>query len=328
VQTLTVTGAAGTTGTSTASTVTTPLFLAADVNNIVVGKATNEIWGVEVNGRSRLAYFGPATFDILVGARFIEIKQESADLQNIVLSPTAGAGQGTFAFLPGGGAVAVPGPGSTGAGNPNLFPSTATLLGTFTAAINDDIKVRNDYYLAQLGGSFDWQICKYFTLFGFGKLGIGGVRERASLIGTQTTSFTPGSNIIPAGTVITNPAPPPATVLAQPVPAFPTNINGGLIVAPADNGQVRHTDRVAFVPEANLSLAFDPCCWVRLFAGYDVIYFSTVAKVGNVTTTAVTTTGVTFGQQTVTTTTVNPGFRFGGQHSTLQGLNLGVEFRY
>jgi hypothetical protein len=337
VQTLTVTGAAGAVGgTTQASTVTSPLFLAADVNNSVIGKATNGIWGLELNGRSRVAYFGPVILEVLAGARFIQINQESADLQNIILSPTVGAGQGTITFAQqnnpapppatiGQTITIAPNPGTTG-GNPNLFPSTATLLGTFTATINDDVRLHNDYYLAQLGGSFDWKVTPRFSVLGFGKLGIGGVRERAVLTGVQTTSFTPGSNIAPPGQPVVIPGVGAGTTVG--VPPFPTNINGGLIVAPADNGQVRELDRVAFVPEGMLALSFQATpCW-RLWAGYDLIFFSTVAKIGNVVTQAQTTTAINFGPQNITNTVVNPGFRFGGQQATLQGLNLGMEFRY
>src|SRR5262249_33772504 len=41
---------------ATGSTQTSPLFLSADVNASTVGVAANQIWGLEINGRSRVFY--------------------------------------------------------------------------------------------------------------------------------------------------------------------------------------------------------------------------------------------------------------------------------
>ncbi|MBL8798720.1 MAG: BBP7 family outer membrane beta-barrel protein [Planctomycetia bacterium] len=298
-------------GDSNSQTITSPLFVSADVNVTLVGRAASQIWGVEANARRRLAYFGPAVFDLIGGVRFIKIKQETSVFESIVISPTAGAGQGTVVFTNG---------QPTGIANQpadQLFPSTATLLGTVSTVIFDSIAVKNDYYLAQIGGSFEWDVSERFYVAGYGKLGFGGVRQSASLVGLRNQTFTPAQAGIPAGF---NGIGGSGTAAA---------VTGGLLVSPQDNGVERTVDRIAFVPEANISVGWRATPGLSFLVGYNVIHFSNVAKVNNITTDAPVTTTVRFGrEEPVARQSVQPGFRFGGDKSNLQGLSLAAEFRY
>jgi hypothetical protein len=305
-------------GDTNSETITSPLFVAADVNTQLVGRASNQVWGVEASARRRLAYFGPASFDLIGGVRFIEIKQEASVLETIVLSPTAGAGQGVVDFDP----VTGQPVGIVGQPADQLFLSTATLLGTVSTVLFDSISVKNDYYLAQIGGSFEWDISERFFVAGVGKLGFGGVRQTASLVGLRTQTFTPN----PAQAAAGEPLPPGFNNIGGSGTA--AAVTGGLLVAPQDNGVERTVDRIAFVPEANISMGWRCSPGLSFMVGYNVIHFSNVAKVGNITTDAPVSTTVNFGEQRVTQQVVQPGFRFGGQKSNLQGISLAAELRY
>jgi len=307
-------------GDSNSETITSPLFVAADVNVSLIGRASNQIWGVEANARRRLAYFGPASFDLIGGVRFIKIKQETSVAESIIVSPTAGAGQGTVLFNDAGQPVGI-------AEQPEdqLFPSTATLLGTVASTIFDSISVKNDYYLAQIGGSFEWDISERFYVAGYGKLGFGGVRQSASLVGVRTQTFTPSPNqndaVTPGSSI-------PAGFNGIGGTGTGAAVTGGLLVAPQDNGTERTVDRIAFVPEMNISMGWRATPGLSFLVGYNVIHFSNVAKVGNITTDAPVSTAINFGEQRVAQQVVQPGFRIGGQKSNLQGISLAAEFRY
>jgi hypothetical protein len=178
----------------------------------------------------------------------------------------------------------------------SLYGSTATLAAPISATFADAIFLKNYFYGAQIGFSMDWQLATNWFVTGFGKFAIGGLRSTANLTGNNTG---------PVGT------------------------NGGLLVSSSDNGTSDSVDRVCFIPEGELALTWRVCPSVYLSAGYNIMYFSTMAKVGNVTTPTTTTGTLTFGNLSPATfNAVQPGFRFAGQATTLQGLDFSIEYRF
>lgn len=178
----------------------------------------------------------------------------------------------------------------------SLYGSTATLTTPVSATFDDSIFLHNYFYGAQIGFSVDWQFSSNWFVTGFGKFAIGGLRSTAELA---------GSNNGPPGT------------------------NGGLLVASSDNGVQDSMDRVCFIPEGELALTWRVAQSVYLSAGYNIMYFSTMAKVGNITTPTTTTGTLTFGNLSPASfSAVQPGFRFAGQSTTLQGLDLSIEYRF
>lgn len=256
--------------------ISSPLFVAANTSTSLFGSVSNQIWGVEANGRSRIMYFGPVTVDILAGLRYIEVKQESTIAQNVTLSPS--------------------GPAQVDQGLGQPFTSTATLTGTFQQNFIDSIKLKNHFYGGQVGAFVEWYVTPRLFLSGTGKAAIGGMRQTAELFGSTTGN---------------------------------TTSIGGLLVSPTDSGQEVSVDRIAFVPEATLKLGLQLSPAIRVFAGYNVIHFSTIAKVGNAVAQTTTTTSLTFGNlPTQSSQFVQPGFRFTGEKTNLQGIDLGAEFRW
>jgi hypothetical protein len=60
----------------------------------------------------------------------------------------------------------------------------------------------------------------------------------------------------------------------------PTVSNGGFLVRPSNAGSFSATD-FAVVPQAELKVALRVCDWLRLTAGYTVLYWSNVARAGD-----------------------------------------------
>jgi len=93
----------------------------------------------------------------------------------------------------------------------------------------------------------------------------------------------------------------------------------GVLVNSANGYGTDVKDRFAYVPELNINLGYEitRCC--RVYVGYDVIYFSSIAKVADQLTTATNNSTFNFGNVSNPTTVIVPGFKASGSMSTLQG---------
>lgn len=158
----------------------------------------------------------------------------------------------------------------------------------------DSIRTTNQFFGGQGGLDVNWYAGRFLVDLR-GKVGLGVMHETVDVFGATQTN----------GVVVP----------------------GGLLSSPLDQGT--HTfNRIAVVPEINVKLGYQLRSWVRVFAGYDFLYLSSVVRPGDQT--AISSTNI---QATVsgTTTTIllnQPSFQFHPTDLVVNGINCGVEFRY
>jgi len=259
----------------TPTIISVPVNLLANINSQTVGSLTDQMWGAELNLRTRKCYFGCTTIDCFAGVRYIDFDE---DLQSQEFLNLSGVQTATNPAPPLG----------TGTGTP--------LSTSFTGVINDIIGVQNRFYGAQAGASAD--ICLGCGVFldGWFKLAIGDMHEDMNLQGFTTTS----SGILP----------------------------GGNLVGPANNGNHYTFDRICFVPELALNLGYQPCHWLRLYVGYTNMYISSLARATQQTVTTSTTATVTINNTAVGSSVIAPAFQAHDTDMWVQGINVGIEFRW
>jgi hypothetical protein len=161
----------------TPTIITVPVNLLANINSQTVGSLTDQMWGAELNLRTRKCYFGCTTIDCFAGIRYIDFDE---DLQTQEFLNLSGVQTATNPVIP-----------------PNNGVPT-TLNTSFTGVINDTIQVQNRFYGAQAGANAD--ICLGCGVFldGWFKLGIGDMHEDMSLQGFTVTP----SGILKGGSLV------------------------------------------------------------------------------------------------------------------------------
>lgn len=178
-------------------------------------------------------------------------------------------------------------------------PPTIVPINPFQAHFVDFIDTHNRFYGAQVGVEMEANLCGCFVQ-ACGKLAVGDMHMNYSLQGYT----------------------------AQTIPTV-TTVPGGLLVNAGDNGLVSaERDRICVMPELNVNVGYNFCTGVRGFVGYNLLYISALARPAQQVFTTTTTTTVTIASQETTLTTIAPGFRASSDDAVLQGLNLGLEFRY
>jgi hypothetical protein len=151
----------------------------------------------------------------------------------------------------------------------------------------DTIEAHNQYYGAQVGAGFDWHWYRV-TVDALAKFGVGGTAEQVTAGGT--TFLSPAFIEPTAG----------APLVFRPAATLP----GGLV---SSTPQTR-TDRVrlSVLPELRAHLGYQVTDNIRGFVGYNFIWVTNIATVGD---------------QSSTTTT-------GTRDLWLQGLDFGVQVRW
>jgi hypothetical protein len=132
--------------------------------------------------------------------------------------------------------------------------------GTFTpvtvGALTDQFKVTNDFYGGQLGLIGEWKRgpwCLEMTT----KVALGSTHQTVTATGAQAGTFT---------------GPPPFGV---------RTFNGpGLYVQPSNAG-TRSQDSFSVVPEVGLNLGYQVRPHVKVFVGYDFLYWTNVLRAGD-----------------------------------------------
>jgi hypothetical protein len=102
------------------------------------------------------------------------------------------------------------------------------------------------------------------------------------------------------------------------------SFNSGLLAQPTNIGRFSR-DQFSVVPELGLNLGYQVCPNLRLFVGYNFLYWNNVARPGNLIDTVVNTTQQSGG------TLVGPGrpaFAFRNTDYWAHGVNFGLELRY
>jgi hypothetical protein len=117
--------------------------------------------------------------------------------------------------------------------------------------VHDKYSTRNNFYGLNLGGRLSYSNGPWF-IDATAKVAIGGVHQVLNIDGTTTL-------VSGGGLVSTTTAP------------------GGLLASPGVNGD--HTEnRFAVLPEGNIQLGYQLTSWANVFAGYQVMYVSSVAR--------------------------------------------------
>ena len=118
----------------------------------------SKIWGVEANGRSRLCYFGNLSFDAILGARYIDLREDLAFTDNIVVLPNG----------------------------PLTIGTTVVTIPPLAVATLDTISTRNQFVGPQVGVSWDWRCNRWFT-DGFFKVALGDMHQSVNVFGANMT---------------------------------------------------------------------------------------------------------------------------------------------
>lgn len=163
--------------------------------------------------------------------------------------------------------------------------SIAGTLSTF-----DGFKTSNSFFGGNIGTAFEASRGRW-TWLTIGRLGLGGTNERVSISGNSVATVGSGS---------------------------PVTTAGGLLAMPSNIGTYSHSG-FTLVPQLETKLTFVLTPAVRLMVGYDIMYWSRVARPGQQIDTWVNPTQ---------TGTPGPIFGFRETQLLVQGLSTGVEIRF
>lgn len=283
----------GTTVTTTGPTPVGDVFFTANLSSALVASTSNEIFGGEINARSRVFYMGPATLDLLGGMRFMQIHQKINMTDTIVVAPA--------------------GPGQTFSNPTGFWTGSATVTATQTAVTTDSINGYNDFIGPQVGLSFEMPCCYGFYISGYGKLGIGDMHQRFDVLGNTT-----GSNPQPGGLIVGGGDQPHQT--SDRVCFMPEgNLTLGYACGPHFRvfGGYNITYFSAVSKLTNVTFTGNTGQTITLSSG----------AAGNTATGSTSSTGQSTTASSTTTSTA-PGIRIGSADTSMQGLNLGLEIRW
>ena len=170
------------------------------------------------------------------------------------------------------------------------------MTANFSGSIVDAIETQNRFYGAQVGTAANVCLGCGVYLDGWAKIAIGDMHE-----GINLTGFTVSNGNI---------------------------FSGGNLVGPEDNGRRRTFDRICAIPEVALNLGYQPCHWLRVYAGYTNFYVSTLARATNQTVTASSNTSVSINGTQVGSPVSGPAFSVHDTSLWVQGINFGLELRW
>jgi hypothetical protein len=176
----------------------------------------------------------------------------------------------------------------------NDSATSAALAATLATA--DAFATSNQFYGATMGLMSETCV-DHWCFTAIGRLALGATAEHVSIDGSTTVTPTSGT---------------------------PTTSAGGLLAMPMNIGNYSH-EGFTVVPQLELKLGYDLTSNLRFTVGYDVIYWSRVARPGQQIDTFVNTSQAS-GQPLVGT----PGPLFALHESDLwiQGINVGGEYRF
>jgi hypothetical protein len=178
----------------------------------------------------------------------------------------------------------------------NLTADTNVSAGGASLFQSDGFKTSNSFYGGNIGASMEASRGRW-TLLTIGRLGLGGTSERVTISGRSVA--TSGSST-------------------------PVTTSGGLLAMPTNIGTYGNVG-FAVVPQLETKLTFVLTPSIRLNVGYDIMYWSRVARPGQQISPYVNPT-----QSQGRTLTGTPGPVFGFRETSLlvQGLSTGLEFRF
>jgi hypothetical protein len=166
--------------------------------------------------------------------------------------------------------------------------------------MNDSFNVTNRFYGGQIGTRINWTSCKW-DVGAILKVALGATTHNVAIDGSSTL-------IAPTGAHATAP--------------------GGIYAQPSNIGSFSSTN-FSVVPEMNLNVGYYVTPHVRLFVGYNALYWSRVERAGDQIDRRVdpvqVPTSAAFAPGTAGTT---PQFQNVRSDFWAQGVNIGVELRY
>jgi hypothetical protein len=169
-----------------------------------------------------------------------------------------------------------------------------------TITVSDRFRTRNQFYGGQVGleavcARGPWQ------LFVRGKVALGDTHEILDISGSQTVTT-------PTGQV--------------------THFTGGLLALQTNIGHFNH-DEFSVVPEVTVNLGYRLSHCFTIYAGYNFLYWSRVARAGEQIDRIIDTTLIpNFAQSITPTGFARPGVLFNQNDFWAQGLNVGLEITW
>jgi hypothetical protein len=176
--------------------------------------------------------------------------------------------------------------------------STATVTtGTLTRTA-DNFATENYGYFGEVGVGGEWQWAG-LELGVIGKLGFGVTHQVVDISGS-TRQDIPGNSL-------------------------PTAFQGGLLAQPTNINRYAGSS-FSLAPEIGVQVAWPVTPTFRVIAGYTFLYWTNVVRPGDQMDTVINTTGTNLGTLTGDARPAFLGFR--NSDMWLQGINLGIEWRY
>jgi len=164
-------------------------------------------------------------------------------------------------------------------------------------AVRDQFRTQNTFNGGQIGFETEFRHGRWFLDLNT-KVAVGQVHQVVDIVGATAITDSTGA-----------------------VTSYP----GGLLAQPTNMGS-HSRDRLAVVPETGLRLGYQVCESLRLFAGYDYLYVSSVVRPGAEIDRVVNPTQIPpFGP---VTGPARPAFAFHSSDFHAQGISLGLEFRW
>jgi hypothetical protein len=165
-----------------------------------------------------------------------------------------------------------------------------------TALVNDRFATQNRFYGTQLGFAGEYRFDRFFV-GGRAVIGLGPTQQIVDITGTTIDT-------VPGGT--------------------PVKSTGGLLAQSTNIG--RHTrDYFGVVPEVGLNVGYQITNNLRVFAGYNFLFWNSVVRAGNQIDQRV---NPSFIPPATPSSPAVPAFSFHGSEFWAQGLTFGIEFRY
>jgi hypothetical protein len=167
--------------------------------------------------------------------------------------------------------------------------------------IMDGVQTRNNFYGGQVGMrlGFQWWL---FTFNATGKIAGGDMRQEVGITGTTRLDL-PGKSSV--------------------------SLPGGFYALRSNIGDYNR-DRFAFVPEGTFSVAISLTSQINVWAGYTVLYVSSVVRPGDQINLSINRTELPTSLSYTPSTlgTPRPRFDFSGTDFWAQGLNVGLELKF
>jgi hypothetical protein len=181
----------------------------------------------------------------------------------------------------------------------SVLPTSPILAGSHII-VNDRFATHNQFYGAEVGTVSEYHLGRWSAEVR-ARIGLGNTHQVVDINGFQTITS-------PTGTV--------------------TAFNGGLLALPTNIGRTSR-DHFTVVPQVGLNVGYQITDHLRVFAGYDFLWWSNVLRPGDQIDRALDVTLIpNFRSNLLPTGQVRPAVPLKETSFWAQGVNLGLEFRY